>query len=484
MGRTYGWNTSGDPHCEVMSMEREGDADDIQAQYRGGCGTDEIGTEEFQLDSIPDSAYVLKDGSETDLPDNPVSVIPENKPLREMSNEAVVDQLSELLQEYADELLKAENLEQLVKVTGESADMLRYDANLIRQYSDPELLRSWLVHGETNLSSYIEGWHEAHGYEQTAEPLGRGVNINAGHNVGAVIAPEIWRVLSRNAVVHKMPSNDQFTLKLLHEVYRRHDNPVANTCRIAYWPGGSDDLERNLFSADYVMAWGDDSTIDAIRGKVSPTTRFTPFHFEFGACLVGAEVQESPDDELLRNIAKDFSWGDQLLCFSPLVMVVEKSEYTEAFLEQLAEALENYEQEYSMGEVPDEERMNITRSKKIARDYGNLVSDWSNETTVVKHDGLERSDIAEFHSFRYVKAHVVEDLGEALQTVGSVRNLQEFILATSKQRHRDLRADILDTWAKRIVRPGGAPPAAPITWDGKHPVNELLKWVTDEGGNR
>lgn len=119
-------------------------------------------------------------------------------------------------------------------------------------------------------------------------------------------------------------------------------------------------------------------------------------------------------------------------------------------------------------------------SKKIARDYGNLMSDWENDTTVVKHEGLDRSDIAEFHSFRYVKAHEAEDLSRALATVGSVRNLQEFILATSQERRNKLRDEILHTRAKRIASPGGAPPMLPIKWDGKQPVNQLLKWITDE----
>ena len=461
-------------------MSREGDADEVQAQYRGGCGTDDIGTDQMEPESIPEDAYILREGEETGFPDNPVSAVPDNEDLRSMSTEELVEIFSEMLEAYADELLKEENIRELVRVTGESRDMLEFDAELIRSYSDPDLLRAWMVHGDTDLSEYLEGWKESTGYQQTAEPLGRGVNINAGHNVGAVIAPEIWRVLSRNSVIHKMPSNDQTTLRILHDVYRRFDNPIANTCRIAYWPGGSEELERNLFSADYVMAWGDDSTIDAIRGKVSATTRFVPFHFEFGAYLVGEEVQQDPEDELLKRIAKDFSWGDQLLCFSPLVMVIEETEHTSEFLERLSVALEDYRNDYELGEVPEEEQMNITRSKKIARDYGNLVSDWDSKTTVVEHEGLERSDIAEFHSFRYVKAHKVDDLNSAMETVGSVRNLQEFVLATSESRHGELREEILDTWAKRIVRPGGAPPAAPITWDGKHPVNELLKWVTDE----
>ncbi len=461
-------------------MEREGDADEIQAQYRGGCGTDSLGTEDIEPEQIPEESYILEEGEQKDFGENPHASIPDNQPLRELSTEQVIDQLSEMLEAYADEILKEENLDRLVRETGESRDMLKFDAEMIRQFADTQTLKDWLQDGNTDLSDYIEGWQEAQGYEETAEPLGGGVNINAGHNVGAVIAPEIWRVLSRNAVLHKMPSNDQLTLRILHNVYRKYDNAISKTCKIGYWPGGSQEMEENLFSADYVMAWGDDSTIAAIREKVSPTTRFVPFHFEFGAYLVDEETQLDYSEELLERIAKDFSWGDQLLCFSPLVMVVEKSDNTEKFLEDLAEALEKYTEGYEMGQIPEEDEMNITRSKKIARDYDNLVSDWDNQTVVVKHEGLERSDIAEFHSFRYIKAHVVDDLSESLKTVGSVRNLQEFILATTEERRQALRDEILDTWAKRIASPGGAPPMLPIPWDGKHPVNELLKWVTDE----
>lgn len=461
-------------------MERKGDSEEVQAQYRGGCGTDDIGSDHFIPDSLPEEAHYLEDGERKDFPDDPRSVIPAGDELRDMPISEVISLLSEHLQKYAERLEREENLDRLVKETGESRDMLKFDISVIKEVADEGFLKSWLKDGDTDLSDYIESWQEAQGYYETAGPLGRGVNINAGHNVGAVIMPEIWRVLSKNSVLHKMPSSDRTTLEILDEVYRNEDDPIANSCRVGYWPGGSEELEKNLFSVDYVMAWGDDSTIGAIRKKVSPTTRFVPFHFEFGAYVVDSETQEDYDEDLLENISKDFSWGDQLLCFSPLIMIVEESENSEKFLQDLAETLERYRESYDMGVVPEKEQMNIIRSKKIARDYGNLVSDWENDTTVVREEGLERSDIAEFHSFRYVKAHMVDDISEALSTVGSVRNLQEFILAVGDEKREKLRDEILDTHAKRIASPGGAPPTLPITWDGKQPVNELLRWVTDE----
>lgn len=480
MARMYGLSISAVQLSEAAKMEREADSSEVQAQYRGGCGTDSIGTEEVIPEEIPDSAYVLENGEERDFPENPKTVVPDNSIIKETPVEEVIEALSRNLDLYADKLEEEENLERLKKETGESEEMLRFDIKMIRKLSEEDFLRSWLKDGDTDLAEFLEGWKEAQGYEETAEPIGRGVNINAGHNVGAVIAPEIWRALSKNSVLHKMPSSDKTTLRILHEVYSEMDNPVANTCRVGYWPGGSEELEKNLFSTDYVMAWGDDATIDSIEGKTSPTTRFVPFHFEFGAYLVDEHTQKNYDQDLLERIAKDFSWGDQLLCFSPLIMIVEKTEDTEEFLQDLAEELENYKENYSMGQVPEKEEMNIIRSKKIARDYGNLISDWENDSTVVKHEGLDRSDIAEFHSFRYVKAHEVEDLSQALETVGSVRNLQEFILATSQERRNELRDEILHTRAKRIASPGGAPAMLPITWDGKQPVNQLLKWITDE----
>ena len=463
-----------------MVMERSSDSEDVQAQYRGGCGVDSLMEDNFTPSEIPDSSYVLENGEERAFPENPREVVPDNESLRNLSTEEVIDQLSSLLQDYAEKLSKPENIEKLSQNSGESEDMIKFDISVIERMSEPEVLRSWLKDGDTDLSDFIGSWNEAQGYYEAATPLGKGININAGHNIGAVIVPEIWRVLSRNSVLHKMPSNDRLTLRLLHEVYREEDNAVSETCKIGYWPGGSKELEKNLFSLDYVMAWGDDSTIDSIGNTVHPTTRFVPFHFEFGAYLVDSETQENYDEELLDNIAKDFSWGDQLLCFSPLVMLIEASENTDEFLEDLASKLEEYTDGYQMGVVPKEERMKITRTKKIARDSGNLVSDWENSTTVIQKEGLEKSDVAEFHSFRFVKAHRVDNIQNSLDKVGDIRNLQEFILATSESNRESLRDRILETNAKRITSPGGATPMMPIPWDGKHPVNELLKWVTDE----
>jgi len=464
----------------VIEMERSSDSEEVQAQYRGGCGVDSIALDDEKPDNIPEKAYILEDGEEANFPENPKKALPENDSLVDLSTDELVSMFSDMLESYAERLRTDENMERLAKNSGESKDMIKFDIQLIEHMSDEDLLRSWLHDGDTDLSEFIEDWKEAEGYYETAAPLGKGVNINAGHNIGAVIVPEIWRVLSRNSVLHKMPSNDQLTLKILHNVYKEYDNPIAETCKIGYWPGGSREMEENLFSLDYVMAWGDDSTIASIRGKLSPTARFIPFHFEFGSYIVDEETQESYDEELLENIAKDFSWGDQLLCFSPLVMIIKETDNTEKFLEDLADKMEEYTENYQTGVVPEEEEMNITRTKKIARDSGQLISDWSNQTTVIEKQGLETSDVAEFHSFRFVKAHRVESLEKALETVGSVRNLQEFILATSDERRLELRDKILETNAKRIVSPGGAPPALPIPWDGKHPVNELLQWVTDE----
>lgn len=461
-------------------MDRDSDTEELSTQYRGGCGVDAIGNEQRLPSDIPDSAYVLENGYEKSFPENPRRSVPDNQPLTELSTAEVLDQLSALLEGYAEKLRQSENIEKLAESTGESVDMVQFDIKAIEKMSDKELLRSWLKDGETDLSEYMGQWKDAEGYAEAAAPLGRGVNINAGHNIGAVILPEVWRVLARDAVLHKMPSDDQLTLRILHEVYQENQNAVTETCRIGYWPGGSEELEKNLFSMDYVMAWGNDSTISAIREKLYPTARFIPFHFEFGVYLVGQQTQKEYDQELLQQIAKDFSWGDQLLCFSPLLMVVEESDATEGFLQDLATVLESYTENYSMGEVPQEEKMKITRAKKTAKDSGKLISDWENDTTVIQKMGIEPSDIQEFYNFRFVEAHTVEDLETTIETIGSVGNLQEFILAAAEQRENELRDKILETQAKRIVSPGGAPPTLPIPWDGKHPINELVRWVSDE----
>jgi hypothetical protein len=459
--------------------QRTSDSAQVQAQYRGGCGADSVVTPEHVPQEIPADAYVLQDGEEVPFPDDPREAVPTNQTLRATPIDEIVEYLATTILAFVNKL-ETNYMEELKRVTGESESMLRHDLELMRALVEPDYLTGLLHCGETDMAAYLETWQQAQGYAETVTPLGRGININAGHNVGAVIVPELWRALTKNAVLHKMPSSDQLTLRVLAETYADHSHPVAESCTIGYWPGGSDDLERSLYSLDYVMAWGNDTTIASIQQRVAPTTRFVPFHFEFGAYLVDTTTQTAYDEALLEAIAKDFSWGDQLLCFSPLVMVLEECDETERFLQDLAGALETYTDEYAMGVVPAEEEMKLTRTKKMARDYGELVSDWDSRTTVTLSAGLDRSDIAEFHSYRFVKAHTVDQLEGAIDLLGQNDHLQEFILATTDARGDALRDDIATTTAQRITAPGGAPPTRPVPWDGKNPVETLVNWTSDE----
>ena len=460
--------------------ERYADTEEVQAGYRGGCGADSLGSDDLIPSEIPEEAYILEDGVETDFPENPKDAIPYNKEIRETPIDQIYDELEEALYTFSEKARQPENLERLTEATGESEDMILQDLDLVEKMADENYYRGLMDIGDCNLEKYLEDWQSSIGYDEKAVPLGRGVNINPGHNMAAVIIPEVWRALTKNSVLHKMPSDDQETMRILDEVYQEQDGVLADSFKLGYWPGGSQELEKNLFSEDYVVAWGGDMAIESIKQEVSPTTRYIPFHFEFGAYLVDRETQENYDRDLLEDIAKDFSWGDQLLCFSPLTMAVESSEHTERFLEDLSEVMEEYKEDYQMGLVPDSEKMKITRAKMMAENYGKLVSDSENDTVVVKEDGMSKEDLQEFHNFRYVEAHEVEDLEEALDVLGDNHNLQEFILATSDRTAEDLRDKISYTKANRIVAPGGAAPSAPITWDGKHPLNEMVKWVSDE----
>lgn len=460
--------------------ERDTDTEAVEAQYRGGCAADGATSMERIPSEIPETAYVLTADGREDFPERPIDAVPSNEPLRDVSTTEIIDYLASVIPEYANRLAAEPVFGELRQVTGESADMLTDDIEFIRQLAAPEYLRGLLDIGGTDLGEYLDDWHDADGYAERALPLGRGININAGHNVATAVIPELWRALTRNAVLHKAPSSDQTTLRVLHETYADNPHPVADTFAVAYWPGGAEELERSLYTTDYVMAWGDDQTIDAIRGRIGSTTRFLPYHFEFGVYLVDAATQRERDEPLLRAIARDFSWGDQLLCFSPLVMVVEDCEATEEFLADLAATLEAYTEEYAMGAVPDAEQMQLTRAKRMHRAAGTLVSSFDNDTTVVLEDGLERGHLEEFDTFRFVEAHRVSELETAVETLAHNRHLQEFVLATTPERGDALRDRLFRTQATRIVSPGGAAPRKPVPWDGTHQLDALVRWVTDE----
>lgn len=244
---------------------------------------------------------------------------PENT-IRKYSYDKRVKFVSKVLTNLAE---KARNhIVELGEETGQSQEMLEDEIDKIEMASDKRYLNKVKEIGGLNLEHSIDDWTydpETNQYRKAA-PLGKGVSVNPGHNPAGLVMPIIWPPLSGNSILHKMPSKDQLTLKLLNEVFEELENPVAESSAIAQWKGGDEDLinfEEKIFSKDYVMAWGDDSTIKAISRKVPPHTRLIPFHYEYGCYMVGQAFQRNYEEEVMMDIAEDFSWGDQNVCFPP-----------------------------------------------------------------------------------------------------------------------------------------------------------------------
>lgn len=431
--------------------------------------------------------YLLRDGEKqeidpSDFEEYKGEFFPDNT-VKDLSYSERVEYVSETLDKLGSKA--REHLDELVEETGQSPEMLKEEISKIEMASDERYLNMIKDIGGSYLGEAMEDWvYDAEtNQHKKAVPLGKGVCINPGHNPAQMSLSVPWPILAGNSVLHKMPSKDQLTLKLLHEVFEEEDNPVSESSAIAQWKGGGkglEDFEREVLSQDYVMAWGDDSTIEAINRKRPPYTRPISFHHEYGAYMVDEHIQKNYDDDLLRKIAEDFSWGDQNVCFSPQIMLLEDhGKATEKFMDDFVGAMEETANKWPRGDLPESAAKSIRDDIWTAEDFEWLKADHEDFTVTLRDQPPEK--LGGFNGYRFVEAYKVDDLEEGIGVIEKSRNLQDIVLATSDSRRDSLRDKVATkTNANRITVPGEALPSRPIPWDGKIPLEQLVEWTTDE----
>lgn len=220
--------------------------------------------------------YYLYNGRKIEIPQQPEKLLPSQEAmenLRKTSINDVMGLISSALFSLSKLAIEKENLERFVKETGWSEDTLLSTFENVKLIGSRDYLNT-LLKFQLHDTEFLDKWLPvSQNVYAHAEPHGRGVNIGAGNSPISSVLPEVWRVLTKNACVHKMPSGDKITLELLDGVYSSEEkyHPLKVTFIPCYWPGGTVEIENPLFaSSDYVMAWGNDSSVDSVR-------RRTPF---------------------------------------------------------------------------------------------------------------------------------------------------------------------------------------------------------------
>ena len=313
------------------------------------------------------------------------------------------------------------------------------------------------------------------------------IHIFSGNIPGVSVTSLIRALCVKSSSFGKTAAGEPYFAVCFARALAEVDAELADCIAVAYWPGGSEDLEDVAFSeAGVVIAYGGDETVSGIGCRVPASARFIGYPNRVGATLISGSALNSADVlSLARAAALDVVTFDQQGCVSPHTVYVEKGGEVEPleFASELASALETLSVEIPRGTMAPGESALIHQLRAQAEMRGAtvLASERGTEWTVIVEDRIEFQPSP---LNRVIQVQPVNDLADALSALERVGpHLQTVALAAEAAEVGSLATKLGDIGATRLVSVGEAAwPAAHWHHDGRFQFMDLVHFVDLDAG--
>jgi hypothetical protein len=313
-------------------------------------------------------------------------------------------------------------------------------------------------------------------------------HVFSGNVPGVQIWSLVMGMLVKSAAIGKSSMSEPLFPVLFAHSLAEVDEKLADTIAILPWTGGTAELEEPAIqSADAVIVYGSQETVEKVREKVPLGKKFLSYGHKISFAMVGKEAL-TPDYyyETIYNLAKDISVYNQQSCMTPQSVYVEKGGAVNPvqFAQMLASEMHRYNTKHPRGKISDEEAMSILkfRNRYQMQAFENegisvYASAGNTSYTVVYHDeaGFEGSPLN-----RSVHVYSVESLEKSLPLIKPFRMyLQSCGLAVSPDRLFKM-ADLLGSFGVNRICTIGNMNHAKAGWhhDGGFNLLDLIK-ITD-----
>lgn len=196
--------------------------------------------------------------------------------------------------------------------------------------------------GKKYLDGWVEQGRDGESHIRIRAIGTRQVHITAG-NVPITAALTVIRsALTKGDSLVKLPSNDPLTTSAIVRtmIDMAPDHPVTKHFAVAYWKGGDEVLERQLFHPariERITAWGGMSSMTHIQKYLVPGIELIPMNPKLSISIIGNEAlqDEQAMDDAAMGIAFMAGHMNQTACASTRVVYVECDETDDAQLAQL-----------------------------------------------------------------------------------------------------------------------------------------------------
>ncbi len=312
--------------------------------------------------------------------------------------------------------------------------------------------------------------------------------IGAGNVPGLAVPAIVSGLLAKAAVIVKASAGDPVLPALLARSLAAVDTEIGACLAVAWWPGGTHDLDDVLLTrADVVLVEGDDQTVDAIRRRARGHV------LGFGHRLSLAVIAREATGDLATTVsalARDVCLYDQHGCLSPQVVYVEAGGERDALAvaEALAAALVVLEEELPRGRLAAED-VAAVRSFRDEGEWRSLAGEGVRIFGSAAHTGVTvlyepTSDFAPTCANRTVRIKPLRVLEEVPARLGAwAAHVEAVGVAAAPARLHELAALLAETsTVSRLCPLGHMQQPAPGWRRGGVPrLGGLLRWVDVEG---
>jgi len=321
-----------------------------------------------------------------------------------------------------------------------------------------------------------------------AVPQGVLSHISAGNVFVGAIDTLVQGIITKNINILKMSSFDPVFPLIFAELLIECDPEQLVSPYFALIPfkGGDKEIEEIIKQeSDVVIVYGGKNAVEAYRNNRGLFTKDVEFGPKYSCMVIdSSELAKHDVAEIARLAARDFTMWEQSACSSPHSIFIDGKENAVRFAEEMKKAFVQLQSEFPFPEINTDEKMEITRTRELARVDQALGN---SELIIPAVNDQSWSVIVEYkpvfqiscqHRTAYIIAidnfeQVIDALsgyGKFIQSVGILADYSK--LFDYAARLTQLGADRITEIGAMSQRKHGTP------HDGTRGLAEYVKWVS------
>lgn len=386
-----------------------------------------------------------------------------------------------------------EALELTTQTSGLNEPIVRFAYDRLGNFFRREVLTE-IVENTIGMR-FLEGWVErpmGDGCISSLRAVGaRAVHIIAGNTPGVASVTIVRNALVRSDAVIKTPSNDPATAVAIARtmIDMAPDHPVTKHVSVAYWKGGNEDVEQQIYqpaNIEKIVAWGGFASIKHIAKYLQPGIDLVTLDPKLSSTIIGSHGFTDDDTmaTLATLLAKDVGFHNQQACLNARVIYIQTGttdvglEKANRFGEMLLEEIRALPAHRS-GISPQQssDLHDEIDSLKWGSEWHKVIGGGPAGAVIVSQIS-EPVDFAPLLTNRVANLVPVDDLEVPIRAVNAYT--QTIGIYPEALKH-EIRDRLAGQGAQRLVSLG----AATLTvfggpQDGIEPLRRMCKWVVDE----